>query len=55
MKRLGSILLGVSLLVPIAGFAQTGGDKGQKEEKKAPKKGEKSKKNSGGTTTPPPK
>ena len=55
MKRLVSILLGLSLLVPIASFAQTDGDKGKKEAKKGPKKGEKSKKNSGSSTTPPPK
>ena len=55
MKRLVSILLGLGLLVPIVGFAQTDGDKGKKEAKKAPKKGEKSKKGSGSGTTPPPK
>jgi len=55
MKRLVSILLGLGLLVPIVGLAQTDGDKGKKEAKKAPKKGEKSKKNSGSSTTPPPK
>ncbi len=55
MKRLVSTLLGLGLLVPIVGLAQTGGDKTKKEAKKGPKKGEKSKKNSGGSTTPPPK
>ena len=55
MKRLVTILLGVSFLVPIVGFTQTDGNKGNKEGKKAPKKGEKSKKNSGESTTPPPK
>ena len=55
MKRLASILVGLSLLVPIASFAQADGDKGKKEAKKGPKKGQKSKKNSGPTTTPPPK
>ena len=55
MKRLVGILLGLGLLVPIVGSAQTDGDKGKKEAQKGPKKGEKSKKNSGSTTTPPPK
>jgi len=54
MKRLVSILLGLALLVPIAGLAQTDG-KAKKEAKKGPQKGEKSKKNSGPGTTPPPK
>ena len=31
MKRLVSILLGLSLLVPIAAFAQTDGDKGKRQ------------------------
>ena len=55
MKRLVSILVGLALLAPIAGLAQTDGDKGKKEAKKGPQKGEKSKKNSGPGTTPPPK
>ena len=55
MKKLMSVLLGLSLLVPVAGFAQnTGGDKGKKTTKKSHKGGKKSKKSSG-TTTPPPK
>ena len=53
MRKIVSILLGLGLLMPIVGLAQTDGDKGKKETTKAPKK-EKSKKGSG-TSTPPPK
>jgi hypothetical protein len=52
VKRLMSVFLGLSLLVPIAGFAQTGGDK-EKKEAKGHKGGKKSKKGSGPTTPPP--
>ena len=54
MKKLMSALLGLSLLVPIAGFAQPAGDTGKKQTtKKGHKGGKKSKKNSGSTTPPP--
>jgi hypothetical protein len=64
MKKLMSVALGLSLLVPMATFAQaTGGstDKAPKtegkkatKEKKGHKGGKKGKKGSGGTTTTPP-
>lgn len=56
MKKLMSVMLGLSLLVPVMSFAQDKPapktEKGKK--KKGKKGGEKGKKGSG-TTTPPPK
>jgi hypothetical protein len=57
MKKLMTVAIGVSLLMPVVIVAQTGGDKDKKQSTKKTKKEpkQKSKKGSGGTTTPPPK
>ncbi|MDE3167324.1 MAG: hypothetical protein KGN36_16095, partial [Acidobacteriota bacterium] len=57
MKKIMAVMLGLSLWLPSAGIAQTGGDKKPVDKfvKKGHKGGKKSKKGSGQTTTPPPK